>query len=167
MTAGRHPPRRRRRRPPRPRLRRLIPRRSRTPAHGDALATRSVSGVQVTAPDGTVLIDGQPTVTGVMKRTADRVDAADGSPSTARGVTVSTAADGTSDVHLDSFEQIPDRASDPVAEYRWPALRVYGLDAHLTPEGTMTVDFVNESNAVFVNGGVDQHRHRPVHRRRR
>ena len=123
-----------------------------TPAHGDALATRSVSGVQVTAPDGTVLIDGQPTVTGVAKRTADRVDAADGSPSTARGVTVSTAADGTSDVHLDSFEQIPDRASDPVAEYRWPALRVYGLDAHLTPEGTMTVDFANESNAVFVNG---------------
>jgi hypothetical protein len=108
--------------------------------------------VQVTAPDGTVLIDGQPTVTGVAKRTADRVDAADGSPSTARGVTVSTAADGTSDVHLDSFEQIPDRASDPVAEYRWPALRVYGLDAHLTPEGTMTVDFANESNAVFVNG---------------
>ncbi|PYY39652.1 hypothetical protein [Curtobacterium sp. MCPF17_046] len=118
----------------------------------DATRARSVSGVSVTAVDGTVLVDGQPALTGTGTRTAERVAAADGSPSTGRGVTVTTTAEGTSDIGIDSFEQIPDAATDPVAAYRWPALRVYGLHAHVTPEGTMTVGFDDESSAVFVNG---------------
>jgi hypothetical protein len=118
----------------------------------DAARARSVTGVTVTAADGTVLVDGQPALTGTGTRTADRVAATDGSPSTGRGVTVTTTADGASGIGIDSFEQVPDAATDPVAAYRWPALRVYGLHAHVTPEGMMTVGFDDESSAVFVNG---------------
>lgn len=118
----------------------------------DAQHARSVSGITVTAPDGTVLIDGQPALRGPGTRTADRVATSDGSPSTGRGVILTTAADGSSDIGIDSFEQVPDADTDPVAAYRWPALRVYGLQAHVTPDGTMTVGFDDESSAVFVNG---------------
>ncbi len=102
------------------------------PAEPEQRPGRSVSGVTVTAPDGTVLIDGQPAVRGTGTRTVATARASDGSPSVATGVTVSSDDAGGSDVAVSSFQQLPGAPTDPLAEYRWTALRIAGLHATST-----------------------------------
>lgn len=122
------------------------------PGGAGTAAGRSVSGVTVTAPDGTVLIDGQPTVRGTGTRTVATARASDGSPSVATGVTVSSDDAGGSDVAVSSFRQLPGAPTDPLAEYRWTALRIAGLHAHVDTSGAMTVTFDDTADAVFANG---------------
>ncbi|WP_445996860.1 hypothetical protein ACUWEX_01395 [Okibacterium fritillariae] len=118
----------------------------------DPVATSpQVSGVRVTAPDGTELIDGKPSVTRAgATETADLLQADDGFPATARDVTVATGADGSATASVGEFTQVPDRSE--LGEYRWNALRVYGLELAVKADGTSSVSFANPSSAVFVNG---------------
>ncbi|SKC36940.1 hypothetical protein [Okibacterium fritillariae] len=110
-----------------------------------------VSGVRVTAPDGTELIDGKPSVTRAgATETADLLQADSGFPATARDVTVATGADGSATASVSEFSQVPDRSE--LGEYRWNALRVYGLELAVKADGTSSVSFANPSSAVFVNG---------------
>jgi len=118
----------------------------------DPVATSpQVSGVRVTAPDGTELIDGKPSVTraGATEK-ADLLHADDGFPATARDVTVTTGTDGSATASVGEFTQVPDRTE--LGEYRWNALRVYGLELAVKADGTSSVSFANPSSAVFVNG---------------
>jgi len=118
----------------------------------DPVATSpQVSGVRVTAPDGTELIDGKPSVTraGATEK-ADLLQADDGFPATARDVTVTTGTDGSATASIGEFTQVPDRSE--LGEYRWNALRVYGLELTVKADGTSSVSFANPSSAVFVNG---------------
>jgi archaellum component FlaG (FlaF/FlaG flagellin family) len=110
-----------------------------------------VSGVRVTAPDGTELIDGKPSVTraGATEK-ADLLEADGGFPATARDVTVTTGVDGSATASVGEFTQVPDRSE--LGEYRWNALRVYGLELAVKADGTSSVSFDNPSSAVFVNG---------------
>ena len=116
-----------------------------------AATSPQVSGVRVTAPDGTELIDGKPSVTraGATER-ADLLHADDGFPATARDVTVTTGTDGSATASVGEFTQVPDRSE--LGEYRWNALRVYGLELAVKADGTSSVSFANPSSAVFVNG---------------
>jgi hypothetical protein len=118
----------------------------------DPVATSpQVSGVRVTAPDGTELIDGKPSVTraGATEK-ADLLQADGGFPATARDVTVTTGTDGSATASVGEFTQVPDRSE--LGEYRWNALRVYGLELTVKADGTSSVSFANPSSAVFVNG---------------
>lgn len=129
-------------------------------------------GVGVTAADGTVLVAPQPVATvAAPHATADAVTGTGADPDTASSVSVDLGtgeAAGTTTVDVGSFRQVPDAATDPLAEYRWPALRVAGLHAAVTAAGAMTVSFADAGNAVFVDGvwidtttdlytGVDEH----------
>jgi archaellum component FlaG (FlaF/FlaG flagellin family) len=118
----------------------------------DPVATSpQVSGVRVTAPDGTELIDGKPSVTRAgATETADLLQADDGFPATARDVTVTTGTDGSATASVGEFTQVPDRSE--LGEYRWNALRVYGLELTVKADGTSSVSFASPSSAVFVNG---------------
>ncbi|WP_167439137.1 hypothetical protein [Clavibacter capsici] len=120
------------------------------PAHATG---RVATGVTVTAPDGTRVIDGQPRVEGLDREaTADALPAADGSAEHAASVRVATGADGTTTVGVGSFEQLPGAPADPLAEYRWTAFRVYGLTATITPAGAVSMEFADPGSAVFVDG---------------
>ncbi|KDP91420.1 MULTISPECIES: hypothetical protein [Clavibacter] len=127
-----------------------------TPAPDPAPAPASgrvATGVTVTAPDGTRVIDGQPRVDGLDRSaTADALAASDGSPEHAASVRVETGADGTTTVGVGSFEQVPGSPADPLAEYRWTAFRVYGLTATITPAGVVSTEFADPGSAVFVDG---------------
>jgi hypothetical protein len=110
----------------------------------------SVSGVRVTAADGTVLIDGVPQVTDAgTTKTAEAVKA-EGFPTTATNVTVTAGDDGTATASIGRFSQIPDTSS--VGEFRWNALRVYGLNLEVDADGASAVTFKDAGSAVFVNG---------------
>lgn len=123
------------------------------PAPQPTPTTRVATGVTVTAQDGTVLVDGRPRVEGLDRSaTADEVTAAGGYPTSALGIRVATGAEGVTNISVDAFAQVPGADADPVAEYRWSALRVRGLEAEVSAEGVPTVDFADESSAVFVNG---------------
>ncbi|WP_228511735.1 hypothetical protein [Clavibacter sp. VKM Ac-2872] len=114
---------------------------------------RVATGVTVTAPDGTRVIDGQPRVEGLDRRaTADALQATDGSAEHAASVRVETGADGTTTIGVGSFEQLPGAPADPLAEYRWTAFRVYGLTATITPAGAVSTEFADPGSAVFVDG---------------
>ncbi|WP_316302915.1 LPXTG cell wall anchor domain-containing protein, partial [Clavibacter michiganensis] len=114
---------------------------------------RVATGVTVTAPDGTRVIDGQPRVDGLDRSaTADSLPASDGSPEHAASVHVETGADGTTTVGVGSFEQLPGSPADPLAEYRWTAFRVYGLTATIMPSGAVSTEFADPGSAVFVDG---------------
>ncbi|RII87674.1 hypothetical protein DZF98_15700, partial [Clavibacter californiensis] len=127
-----------------------------TPAPDPAPAPASgrvATGVTVTSPDGTRVIDGQPRVDGLDRSaTADSLTASDGSPEHAASVRVETGADGTTTVGVGSFEQLPGSTADPLAEYRWTAFRVYGLTATITPAGAVSTEFADPGSAVFVDG---------------
>ncbi|OQJ64326.1 hypothetical protein B5P24_03205 [Clavibacter tessellarius] len=114
---------------------------------------RVATGVTVTSPDGTRVIDGQPRVEGLDRRSsADALAATDGSAEHASSVRVETGADGTTTIGVGSFEQLPGAPADPLAEYRWTAFRVYGLTATVTPAGQVSTEFTDPGSAVFVDG---------------
>ncbi|WP_250890698.1 hypothetical protein [Clavibacter michiganensis] len=116
-------------------------------------AGRVATGVTVTSPDGTRVIDGQPRVEGLDRRSsADALAATDGSAEHASSVRVETGADGTTTIGVGSFEQLPGAPADPLAEYRWTAFRVYGLTATVTPAGQVSTEFTDPGSAVFVDG---------------
>ncbi|MFT2691809.1 hypothetical protein [Clavibacter zhangzhiyongii] len=116
-------------------------------------AGRVATGVTVTAPDGTRVIDGQPRVAGLDRQaTADALAATDGSAEHAASVRVATDAAGTTTIGVGSFEQLPGAPADPLAEYRWTAFRVYGLTATVTPAGAVSTEFADPGSAVFVDG---------------
>ncbi|MFT7710833.1 hypothetical protein ACMT9Y_07730 [Clavibacter tessellarius] len=116
-------------------------------------AGRVATGVTVTSPDGTRVIDGQPRVEGLDRRSsADALAATDGSAEHASSVRVETGADGTTTIGVGSFEQLPGAPADPLAEYRWTAFRVYGLTATVTPAGQVATEFTDPGSAVFVDG---------------
>jgi len=129
-------------------------------------------GVGVTASDGTVLVAPQPAATvAAPHASADAVTGTGTDPDTASAIAVDLgtgSASGTATVDVGAFRQVPDAATDPLADYRWPALRVAGLHAAVSAAGAMTVSFPDAGNAVFVNGvwidtttdlytGVDEH----------
>ncbi|WP_414171451.1 hypothetical protein [Clavibacter tessellarius] len=114
---------------------------------------RVATGVTVTSPDGTRVIDGQPRVEGLDRRSsADALAATDGSAEHASSVRVETGGDGTTTIGVGSFEQLPGAPADPLAEYRWTAFRVYGLTATVTPAGQVSTEFTDPGSAVFVDG---------------
>ncbi|MFT2749542.1 hypothetical protein ACMT9U_08200 [Clavibacter sp. Sh2036] len=114
---------------------------------------RVATGVTVTAPDGTRVIDGQPRVEGLDRRsTADALAATDGSAEHASSTRVETGADGTTTIGVGSFEQLPGAPGDPLAQYRWTAFRVYGLTVTVTPTGEVATEFTDPGSAVFVDG---------------
>jgi len=116
-------------------------------------AGRVATGVTVTSPGGTRVIDGQPRVEGLDRRSsADALAATDGSAEHASSVRVETGADGTTTIGVGSFEQLPGAPADPLAEYRWTAFRVYGLTATVTPAGQVSTEFTDPGSAVFVDG---------------
>jgi hypothetical protein len=122
------------------------------PAPAPAIG-RVATGVTVTAPDGTRVIDGQPRVEGLDRSaTADARAASDGSAEHATSVRVETGADGTTTIGVGSFEQLPGAPADPLAEYRWTAFRAYGLTATITPAGAVSTEFQDPGSAVFVDG---------------
>jgi hypothetical protein len=108
-----------------------------------------VSGVTVTAQDGTVLIDGEPRITEAGTQTAESITA-ESFPTTAANVTVTAGDDGTASASVGRFSQIPDTSS--VGEFRWNALRVYGLNLQVDADGASAVTFKDVGSAVFVNG---------------
>ncbi|WP_144267630.1 hypothetical protein [Leifsonia xyli] len=106
----------------------------------------------MTAPDGSALVAGEPSVSGEgQTKTASTVDAASSYPAHAKNVSVTTATDGSASVGIGEFTQVPDQTSG-VGEYRWNALRVYGLRLSVAADGSSTVTFDNTSSAVFANG---------------
>ncbi|WP_435093632.1 LPXTG cell wall anchor domain-containing protein [Clavibacter michiganensis] len=113
-------------------------------------------GVGVTAADGTVLVAPQPVATvAAPDASADAVTGTGTDPDTASAVAVDLGtgdAAGTATVDVGAFRQVPDASTDPLADYRWPALRVAGLHAAVSAAGAMTVSFADAGNAVFVNG---------------
>lgn len=118
-------------------------------APATSAAPALVSGVTVNAPNGTLLVAGAPRVDAEGSVQAQNVRSA-GSASSATDVSVAHAADGSSEVRVGSFRQIPDASS--VGEYMWSALRVYGLGLSVAPDGSSRVSFRDTGSAVFVNG---------------
>ncbi|MFT2752600.1 LPXTG cell wall anchor domain-containing protein [Clavibacter sp. Sh2088] len=113
-------------------------------------------GVGVTAPDGTVLVAPQPAATVAAPHAAAGAVTGTGTdPDTASSVAVDLGtgdAAGTATVDVSAFRQVPGASTDPLAEYRWPALRVAGLHAAVSAAGAMTVSFADPGSAVFVDG---------------
>lgn len=108
-----------------------------------------VSGVTVTAPGGAALLTGGPRLSEEGTATAQSVRSA-GSPSIATDVSIGHAADASSTFSVGSFTQIPDASE--LGEYRWSALRVYGLSLTVDPDGSSRIAFADTGSAVFANG---------------
>ncbi|MEI5674397.1 MULTISPECIES: hypothetical protein [unclassified Nocardioides] len=110
-----------------------------------------VAGVQIVGADGVRLVEPAPVITGpgAASVAVDEVRAL-GARSRATGVSATTAADGSVDVEVDAFAQLP--AEDALAEYRPSALRVNHLHLHVTPAGASTVTFADSVNALFADG---------------
>ncbi|ODA90794.1 hypothetical protein ATY41_08410 [Leifsonia xyli subsp. xyli] len=122
------------------------------PPAAPAPARVTATGLRVAAPDGSALVAGEPSVSGEgQTKTAATVDAASSYPAHSKNVSVTTAADGSASVGIGEFTQVPDQTSG-VGEYRWNALRVYGLRLSVAADGSSTVKFDNASSAVFANG---------------
>ncbi|MGO1853624.1 MAG: LPXTG cell wall anchor domain-containing protein [Microbacteriaceae bacterium] len=122
---------------------------------GDGVPTERASdawGVAVTSPDRSELIAPQPRVEEAGQSQEAALIEADGFPSVARDVSVSLGEESDAAVSVGSFEQVPNQGTDAMAEYRWQALRVYGMTATVDAAGEMTVEFADSGNAVFVNG---------------
>ncbi|WP_022877893.1 hypothetical protein [Microbacterium sp. B19] len=108
-----------------------------------------VSGITVTAPSGAALLTGGPRLSEDGSASAQDVRSA-GSPSVATDVRIGHAADASSTFSVGSFTQIPDTSA--VGEYRWSALRVYGLSLTVNADGSSRIAFADTGSAVFVNG---------------
>lgn len=115
------------------------------------LEPHRVAGVQVVGADGVRLVEPAPVIAGpgAAATSADEVRAL-GARSRATGVTAATAADGSVDVAVDTFAQLP--AEDAFAEFRPSALRVNHLRLHVTPTGASSVTFEDPVNALFADG---------------
>jgi len=120
------------------------------PTPDPVAVTPLVTGVTVTAQDGTVLIDGEPRITEAgTTATAETVTATD-FPASASDVTVTSSENGAARASIGQFTQVPDTSS--IGEYLWSALRVYGLHLDVAADGSSAVSFDNSGSAVFVNG---------------
>lgn len=110
-----------------------------------------VAGVQVVGADGVRLVEPSPVLTGPGAGTAaaDEVRAS-GVRSRASGVRAAAAADGSVDVVVEAFAQLPDE--DALAEFRPSALRVNHLRLHVAPSGASSVTFDDPVNALFADG---------------
>ncbi|KJC62833.1 hypothetical protein TZ00_18420 [Agreia bicolorata] len=118
-----------------------------------------VSGITVTAPNGTPIVAGEPSLTASGTKT-DATFSAPNPPIAATGVTVSRTDDSAAKVSIDSFTQVPDTSS--VGEYMWSAFRVYGLALDVAADGSSVVSFPGSNSGLFVNGvwintGTDLH----------
>ncbi|KQM59634.1 LPXTG cell wall anchor domain-containing protein [Agreia sp. Leaf210] len=119
-----------------------------TPA-APATTPALVSGITVTAPNGTPIVAGEPSLTASGTKT-DATFSAATPPITAKGVTVSRTDDSAAKVSIDSFTQVPDTSS--VGEYMWSAFRVYGLALDVAADGSSVVSFPGANSGLFVNG---------------
>lgn len=108
-----------------------------------------VSGITVTAPNGTPIVAGEPSLTASGTKT-DATFSAANPPIAAKGVTVSRTDDSAAKVSIDSFTQVPDASS--VGEYMWSAFRVYGLALDVAADGSSVVSFPGSNSGLFVNG---------------
>lgn len=110
-----------------------------------------VAGVQVLGGDGVRLVEPAPVITGpgAASVAAEEVRAL-GVRSRATGVSAATSSDGSVDVAVEAFAQLPDE--DSLAEYRPSALRVNHLHLHVTASGASSVTFDDSVNALFADG---------------
>ncbi|SKA97642.1 LPXTG-motif cell wall anchor domain-containing protein [Agreia bicolorata] len=108
-----------------------------------------VSGITVTAPNGTPIVAGEPSLTASGTKT-DATFSAKAPPIAATGVTVSRTDDSAAKVSIGSFTQVPDTSS--IGEYVWSAFRVYGLALDVAADGSSTVSFPGSNSGLFVNG---------------
>lgn len=108
-----------------------------------------VSGITVTAPNGTPIVAGEPSLTASGTKT-DATFSVKSPPIAATGVTVSRSDDTRAKVSISSFTQVPDTSS--VGEYMWSAFRVYGLALDVAADGSSVVSFPGSNSGLFVNG---------------
>ncbi|CAD6008680.1 LPXTG cell wall anchor domain-containing protein [Agreia sp. COWG] len=108
-----------------------------------------VSGITVTAPNGTPIVAGEPSLAASGTKT-DATFSAKAPPIAATGVTVSRTDDSAAKVSIDSFTQVPDTSS--IGEYMWSAFRVYGLALDVAADGSSVVSFPGSNSGLFVNG---------------
>ena len=108
-----------------------------------------VSGITVTAPNGTPIVAGEPSLTASGTKT-DATFSTPNPPIAAKGVTVSRTDDSAAKVSIDSYTQVPDTSS--VGEYMWSAFRVYGLALDVAADGSSVVSFPGSNSGLFVNG---------------
>jgi len=121
---------------------------ARAPAPADPAR---VTGVQVTDPDGTSLLDASPSVGEPGAHSASAADLwSTGVRTEAHDVAVRTDADGSEHVQIGSFRQTP--RPGLLAEYYPSALVVNGLTLDVAPDGTPSLAFADPSNALFVDG---------------
>ena len=119
-----------------------------TPA-APAATPALVSGITVTAPNGTPIVAGEPSLSASGTKT-DATFSAPNPPVAAKGVTVSRSDDTSAKVSIDSFTQVPDTSS--IGEYVWSAFRVYGLALDVAADGSSVVSFPGSNSGLFVNG---------------
>ncbi|SMG24639.1 LPXTG cell wall anchor domain-containing protein [Agreia pratensis] len=108
-----------------------------------------VSGITVTAPNGTPIVAGEPSLSASGTKT-DATFSAKAPPIAASGVTVSRTDDSAAKVSIDSFTQVPDTSS--IGDYVWSAFRVYGLALDVAADGSSVVSFPGSNSGLFVNG---------------
>ncbi|MDN4641110.1 hypothetical protein QCD70_12700 [Agreia sp. PsM10] len=119
-----------------------------TPA-APTTAPALVSGITVTAPNGTPIVAGEPSLT-TSGTKSDATFSVKTPPIAATGVTVSRTDDSAANVSIDSFTQVPDTSS--IGEYLWSAFRVYGLSLDVAADGSSVVSFPGSNSGLFVNG---------------